>query len=127
MSKKQWVHDRLRERLHAKAGITTFELMGEKRDVASLHSTEWSPEFEQLMRNRLIMGAMRYGTMKRNRGKPYDRTGDAVRRIKRYQESGNDEDLVDAANLLLLEFECGTHPNKHFASVDDGEHCKLLP
>lgn len=93
-------------------------------DLESLRKTEWSPKFEQLMRNRLIMGAIRYGTLNKP-GKPtYDRIASMIRRLNHYKESGNLEDLVDVANLALCEFEEGNHPNKHFKSIDDGEHAK---
>ncbi len=41
---------------------------------------------------------------------------------KEYIETGNDELLVDVANLCMKEFAVGNHPKKHFNSVDDGEH-----
>ena len=49
----------------------------------------------------------------------------AERRMKLYEETGNDELLVDIANLCLLEFMIGKHPNKHFNSIDDGEHAEI--
>jgi hypothetical protein len=85
----------------------------------SFWETEWSPAFERLMRNRLIMGALRYGRLKAP-GKPqYDRLKSIVDRVGKYRESGNLEYLVDIANLALLEFEEGVHPKKHFAAIDD--------
>lgn len=91
--------------------------------VESLFKSQWSDKFEELMRNRLVMGALRYGEISQNVGKKYARVPDAIRRLNLWQEDGNDEHLVDAANLLLLEFVCGSHPKKHFAADDDGEHC----
>ena len=89
-----------------------------------LAESEWSDRFETLMRNRLIMGAYRYGTMREQEAKAeYNYAKEADRRMKIYLETGNTEYLVDAANLCLLEFEIGSkHPNKHFESVDDGTH-----
>lgn len=86
--------------------------------------SEWSPHFAQLMRNRLVMGSFRYQPFeqKRNMKWDYDTAGEAIKRIQKYQETGNTEHLVDAANMCLLEFEFGEHPDKHFESVDDGEH-----
>ena len=41
--------------------------------IDELKASEWSPEFEQLMRNRLVMGGLRYGKLGA-KGKPvYDR------------------------------------------------------
>lgn len=99
-------------------------------DLEELKKTEWSPEFEKLMRNRLIMGALRYGKMghgKRPKGKPYyDRVKSIRKRLDFYEESGNLEWLVDIANLALLMFEERTHPNSHFESKDDGYHDEII-
>lgn len=90
--------------------------------LAVLRKTEWSEEFESLMRNRMIQGAFRYGRL-RHPGKPqFDRVSSAISRLEKYRQDGNTECLVDVANMMLLEFVEGDHPDKHFASVDDGEH-----
>jgi hypothetical protein len=91
----------------------------------SLSKTEWSTKFERLMRNRMIMGAFRYGLLHAPGKQSYDRIASMRRRLQLYDETGNDELLVDIANMCLLEFEEGLHPNKHFASVDDGEHAQV--
>ena len=93
-------------------------------EVGNLEKSEWSETFEQLMRNRLIIGAFRYGRAHTEKPK-YDRISSAIKRLKKYTESGNTEYLVDVANLCLLEFEEGTHFKKHFAAIDDGEHVTL--
>lgn len=110
-------HDIMRDRLLKKAGVT-------KTTLEDLKKSEWSPRFEQLMRNRLIMGSFRYQPFAEKRSQPwdYDTASEAIERIKRYQADGNTEHLVDAANMCLLEFEFGNHDNKHFASIDDGKH-----
>lgn len=114
---RKWIRDRL----YKQAGLD------ERKPVVSvdeLRRTEWDSEFESLMRNRLIMGALRYGRM-REKGKPrYDRIGSCIKRLLRYEETGNKELLVDVANLCLLEFVECYHPNAHFEAVDDGEHVK---
>lgn len=105
----------------------------------------WRVEaFETLMRNRLVMGALRYGRIGAI-GKPsYDRTGSMDRRYKLWLRSGNAEYLVDIANLCLLQsvegparvnsewvalaarclrdFVFRRHRKFHFTSVDDGHH-----
>lgn len=87
-----------------------------------LERTEWSPTFERYMRNRLIMGAFRYGLLHAPGKTKYDRIGSIIRRLEKYEMDGNQEHLVDAANLCLMEFEEGDHPLKHFGAQDDGEH-----
>ena len=89
--------------------------------------TEWSTDFEKLMRNRLVMGAMRYGPMHSLNKPQYDRLKSIHKRIDQYEKTGNLEYLVDVANLALLEFEESGHPNKHFAAIDgEQDHVSVL-
>lgn len=89
------------------------------QSIEQLRVSEWSSLFEVMQRDRLVMGALRYGRIG-EKGKPeYDRIESAMRRLKEYRKTGNDEHLVDVANIMLLEFVEGTHPNKHFSSIDE--------
>lgn len=92
--------------------------------LSDLRRTEWSRTFESLMRQRLLMGAFRYGLMKNKREQGYDLIKNIRVRLATYEKTGNLEQLVDIANLALLEFEHTRHPTAHFKSVDDGEHCE---
>ena len=88
----------------------------------SLVRTEWSLPFEKLMRKGLLQGAFRYGLLNAP-GKPqWNRIKDAKHRLDLYARDGNVEHLRDAANMCLLEFEEGVHPNRHQASIHDGYH-----
>ena len=89
-----------------------------------LVESEWSLEFEKYMRNRLIVGAYRYGKQGSVNKPDYDYVNSAIKRLQKYQEDGNTENLVDVANMCLLEFVEGKHPKRHFAPVDDGIHTK---
>ena len=93
-------------------------------NLAEIRDTQWSDRFEMLMRNRLIMGAFRYGMFGMKGKKKFDTISSCIERLKLYQEDGNDEHLVDVANLCLCEFVEGTHPKKHFNSNDDLIHSK---
>lgn len=91
-----------------------------------LYKSEWSDEFERLMRNRLVMGALRYGKMaftpEELKKKPqYLRVDSIIKRLRRYEETGNKEYLVDSSNLCLLEFVECHHPKAHFTSIDDDD------
>jgi len=109
-------HNILRDRLLRKAGVV-------KTTLADLRRSEWSPRFEQLMRNRLIMGSFRYQPFAiKRKSFAYNTATEAKKRIDKYIEDGNTEHLVDAANMCLLEFEFGKHTHKHFTAIDDGEH-----
>jgi hypothetical protein len=105
-------------RKHALETIGVFD----KRpvpDLDELLATEWSPRFEKLMRENLLMGAFRYGLLKANKGRASNRIRDAIRRLNVYLKTGNADMLVDVANFCLVEFECEDVVAR---SVDDGEH-----
>ena len=116
----------IRDRLERRAGL--LPPLEAKYDFATLQITEWSPTFEQYMRNRMLMGALRYGRLDEKRKKPgrWDLIGAVKKKIERYQETGNTEYLVDIANYCLIVFECDDHPLKHFKALDDHhEHCEV--
>ena len=119
-------HEVLRQRLLLRAGLGPA--VKAKYRLEDLENSEWSPSFERLMRNRLIMGALRYGTLavKKCKSHRWDLVGAVQRKIQSYETTGNTEYLVDAANYCLLEFECGNHPLKHFDALDDQDHCRVV-
>lgn len=116
------IFDHIRQSLLAAAGVDA-QPFGHAKGVSleEMRQTEWSPRFEILMRNRLLMGRFRYGAMKDPAKGKYDNVGSAVQRIGLYLKTGNQEHLVDAANLLMVEFEHPNHPNPHFSSSDDSD------
>lgn len=117
------IHDMMRRRLLERAGL--HEAKGSiGMTLDEIARENWSDEFEGLMRNRLIMGAFRYGPLKAQEKGVYDCIGSIVRRAAKYRATGNDELLVDIANLALVEYVKGAHPKKHFSSIDDGEHVR---
>jgi len=87
---------------------------------------EWSNKFEKLMRNRLLFGAYRYGPMGSKDKNNYDRMKYAIEKIMEYKRTGNAECLVDAANMMMLEFEESNHPKFHFQSADDSKHTEVI-
>lgn len=117
------IHNILHERILKQAGLSEpkkprFKLS----DLKLLEESEWSSNFETLMRNRLIMGALRYSTFQEIRTKPkgghwrFKET--LTKMIESYEQTGNSEFLVDAANYCLLAFEFDPHPTKHFYAQD---------
>ena len=81
--------------------------------------SQWSEEFETLMRNRLSMGALRYGLLGAP-GKPtYDRETSMLKRIRAYFTTGNQEHLVDTANECLVEFTEPSILGAHFSAADN--------
>lgn len=99
-------------------------------DLKKLKESEWSNEFEQLMRNRLLMGSLRYGCMGHGsipKGKPkYDRIKSIEKRLQLFKETKNLESIVDIANMCLLIFEERSVEGSHFSSVDDGYHDEII-
>ncbi|MBW2673149.1 MAG: hypothetical protein JRD89_07005 [Deltaproteobacteria bacterium] len=89
--------------------------------------SQWSHRFERLQRARMVMGYYRYGGLSTpaRRAKLYDNVGSAIYRLQRYYRTGNQEFLVDAANLCMVEFMV---PSCHHAPcwrpVDDGQHTR---
>ena len=91
-----------------------------------LDKTQWSLEFERLMRNRLVQGAFRYGRLHDPDRPVYNCVTSAIAHLKDFQKTGNLENLVDTANLCMVEFETGKHPKRHFCSLDDSPHTKEI-
>jgi len=58
-------------------------------NIEELRLSEWSPKFEALMRNRLVMGAFRYGVLHAPEKPQYNRIASCIKRLQRYQETGN--------------------------------------
>lgn len=121
---QQSSHDVIRQRLLHQRGLDFPE---PKCKIEDLEKSQWSDEFETKMRNRLIMGALRYGILGDPAKPTYDNTSSIIKRANLYVETGNLEHLVDIANLCLVEFIDGKHPNRHFHSADDtSEHVSKL-
>jgi hypothetical protein len=88
-----------------------------------LTRTEWSPEFEQLMRNRLVMGAMRYGLLGMPGVLPHHRVIYMEKELLSYLIDRNKERLVDIANMALALFVEDTGP---FEPKDDLGHMEIF-
>ena len=105
---------------HIRAHLLQIAPDVDSDSYAALQVSEWSVEFEQLMRNRLIMGSIRYNKMAtpRKPGCTIFHIEIIEQRLKRYKETGNLEMLVDIANLCKVEFVHSDHPDKHFKAVE---------
>jgi len=115
--KPVFVHDVIREHLLSQKGIIESK---PKPSLEELKLTEWNTEFEQLMRNRLIMGALRYGLLKEKVS--YDSITSMRQRLDLLEQDGNGEHLVDIANIALVMFTRKDHPKFHFHAQDDKIH-----
>jgi hypothetical protein len=127
--KPVYTHDAIRASLNKKIRPDPRKTLnddpskGDRPPLESLRQTEWIPEFEQYMRNRLVMGACRYETFEEKmRYNKYACIDYVRRKLKEYEDTGNLECLVDGANLLMIEFGAPHHPNPHFTPGDDTSH-----
>lgn len=122
----KWIHDQLRERLLARAGLLPPMEQITLADLeAEVRRTTWDENFFKLMWNRLLMGRIRYGRKDLTKQIPYDYPGSIKKKIEQYIATGNTELLVDIGNYAMLKFRFGQHPQKHFAATDDADHCKV--
>lgn len=66
----------------------------------------WLKRFTKLMRNRMVMGTFRYGGIqqhqRRSKGFTCDWFPATCHYLRRYEDDGNTEGLVDAANMMML-------------------------
>lgn len=118
------VFEYLREHLLGNLGLPAQPIR-RLPDLDTLRETEWSPEFEQLCRNRLILGAFRYGRFEDPEKWKSDLIAGAKKKIAAYEDSGNLEHLVDLANYARLEFIRPSRPRAHFRAEDDHKHCPV--
>lgn len=83
---------------------------------------EYSDRFDELRQNRVGVSFFKYGPAADNFGK---RLVNALEShdlcIKKYQETGNTEYLVDAANYLMFEFMYPQKPGAFFKATDSKE------
>lgn len=93
--------------------------------LETLQESEWSPEFERLMRLFLVMGALRYDSYYRRRSNPdytaFNWAQTAIKKLQRYLSTGDRRLLIDAANYCMTEYEWGRHPLRHFSTFDFGQ------
>lgn len=87
----------------------------------------WSNTFEQYLRNRLIMGAIRYGKLNSLSKPDWDRIGSCYDRLVLYESDHNLEHLIDIANLCLVEsVECKKALVDGACHYDDDDRTDLI-
>ena len=115
--KPVFVHDQIRDHLLESAGVPVFN---QQPPLEELKKTEWNPEFEKLSRNRLVMGAMRYGRLTEKIS--YDSVTSMRQRLDLFEQDGNGEHLVDISNICHVTFTREDHPKYHFKAGDETTH-----
>ena len=86
--------------------------------IEQILKTEYSEEFDQLRKNRMVVSFHKYGPAKENYPLLVDAIENAKIRIQKFEETGNLEYLVDAGNFLMLEYKYPRHQNAHFEAKD---------
>lgn len=88
-------------------------------------SVQFSEDFIQKMKARVFVGFYRYGQSKQYaETNKYDIIETIKARLRLYQDTGNKEHLVDAANFIMIEYMYPQHPNAHFESVEEEDPTK---
>jgi hypothetical protein len=81
---------------------------------------QFSEDFVRKMKARVFLGYHRYGESKQYKEqKKYDILKTIEKHLRLYNETGNAERLVDAANYLMIEFMHPQHPNAHFEADEE--------
>lgn len=88
-------------------------------DIDVIRQTEWSDDFERLRLNRMIMGFLRYGPVANSL---HDNMASLRQEVALFQNSGNAEHLLNAANYAMIEWMQKRHPQWHFSPEDDKQH-----
>jgi hypothetical protein len=83
-----------------------------RRIESMLPESEYSVKFLQGMLDRMAVSFAKYGAVKDAYPNDVSALGSMRRRLQKYDEDGNTEWLIDAANFLMIEF---MHPSREGA------------
>ena len=88
-------------------------------------ATDFSNEFVDMMRNRVLISSQKYGFIRENKTATnyVDTLKNARYRLDVYEKTGNPEYLVDACNYLMFEF---MEMRGDFISTDDNEYARVV-
>lgn len=90
-------------------------------------SQEYSDEFDRLRKNRVEMSFYKYGPVRKNFGTGNVQAIPTMELcIKKYQETGNREYLLDAANYLMFEYMFPQHHKAHFRATSSEESAGIV-
>lgn len=90
-------------------------------------SQEYSDKFDELRRNRVETSFYKYGPARKNFSTGNVQAIPTMELcLKKYQDTGNREFLLDAANYLMFEFMYPQHPKSHFRATDSSESAGIV-
>lgn len=88
---------------------------------------EYSEEFDRLRKNRVETSYYKYGPARKNFAAGNVQAIPTMERcIKKYQETGNREYLLDSANYLMFEYMFPKHPKAHFRATSSEESAGIV-
>lgn len=80
--------------------------------------TEFSLPFVKGMANRMAVSFHKYGCLADPEARTIDYLASLQQRLNMYQETGNTEYLIDAANFAMIEYMYPKHVTAHFQPTD---------
>jgi hypothetical protein len=96
--------------------------VSERQSVAaSCPPSEFSESFVEKMKARMAMSFHKYGPIRDAYPHKVSALESLRKRLERYEETGNTEWLVDAANFAMIEFMLPSHRSAHFRPTDSSE------
>lgn len=84
-------------------------------------SSQVSPKFLQGMLDRMFTSCYKYGRVEETFPHKTDAIGSLHMRLKKYEETGNTEWLMDVANFAMIEFMYPRHKEAHFRATEGHE------
>ncbi|MEZ0060886.1 hypothetical protein ABIF26_006429 [Bradyrhizobium elkanii] len=89
-------------------------------EISKVLATEFSEQFVQGMRDRMVVSFYKYGKVADAAGK-VNMVASLTDRLRKYAETKNTEFLIDAANFAMIEFMFPSVEGAFFAGTDDDQ------
>ncbi len=86
--------------------------------MVGVPDSEFAEPFVQKMADRMSMSYFKYGLVSEAYPIKVDALASLKLRLALYEETGNKEHLIDAANYAMIEFMHPRHPQAHFVAED---------
>ena len=83
--------------------------------------SEFSQDFIEKMHARMATSYHKYGLVREAYPTKISAIESLRQRLQRYEETGNTEWLIDAANFAMIEYMLPSHKNAHFRATDSPE------
>lgn len=88
---------------------------------------EYSERFDELRKNRVEVSYHKYGSAKKNFSTGNVQAIPTMQLcVDKYNETGNTEYLLDAANYLMFEFMYPQHKKAHFKATDSKDSAGIV-